>query len=76
MERQPAQRGGGGLGPQTACRGVELDPIAVDGDERKLDRDEEASGEDQQEYGDEAEGRVDGDRPGGAGVPRESRGQQ
>ena len=42
-----------------AC-GVELDPIAVDGDERELDRDEEPGGEDEQEYGDEADRGVDG----------------
>ena len=40
--------------------GVELDPVAVDGDQRELDRDEEPGGEDEQEYGDEAERGVDG----------------
>ena len=39
---------------------VELDPVAVDGDQRELDRDEEPGGEDEQEYGDEAERGVDG----------------
>jgi hypothetical protein len=63
VERQAPQRAGGGPGRPAAGRCVELDPVTVDGDERELDRDEEARGEDQQEYGDEAEGGVDGFRP-------------
>ena len=50
----------GGPGAAAARLRVELDPIAVDGDQRELDRDEEPGGEDEQEYGDEADRGVDG----------------
>ena len=60
VEGQAPQRGRGGAGAAAARLRVELDPIAVDGDERELDRDEEPGGEDEQEYGDEADRGVDG----------------
>ena len=59
--------GAGGLGPAAPGAGVDVDAVPVDGHQRELDRDEEAGGEDEQEYGHEAERGVDGGRPGGSG---------
>jgi hypothetical protein len=75
VERQPAERPLCAAGGPAAGGGVELHPISVDGDQRELDRDEEAVGEDQQEDGDEAEGGFDEGVPEEIG-PVESRGQQ
>lgn len=63
------QRAGRGLCPQATAGGVGIDPTAIDGNQRELDRDEEPCGDDQQEYGSEADGRVDGYRPEN-GVPQ------
>jgi hypothetical protein len=63
VERQPSQRRARGPGPSAARRRVAIDPVAVDGHEGELDRDEEAGGQDQQEGGEEAERGVDGSGP-------------
>jgi hypothetical protein len=63
VERQPAQLGGREPGPAVALLGGSLDPIAVDGDERELDGDEERRGEDQGDDDAETERGFDGERP-------------
>jgi hypothetical protein len=63
VERQPLQGVGRALGPPAAGRGVDVDPLAVHRHQGELDRDEEPGGEDEQEYGQEAEGSVDRVRP-------------
>jgi hypothetical protein len=65
--KAPWARARGGARPRAPGLGVELDPVAVDGDQRELDRDEEPGCEDEQEYGDEADRGVDGE-PSGSGV--------
>ena len=69
VERQPPQGGPRRPGALRPRPRVDLDTIAIDGDQRELDRDEEPGGQDEQEYGQEAEGGLDGGRPGrGAGL--------